>query len=144
MMGNIVQDKLETILGEAMCIAYPDPVFDKQYRLIDGAIFTATDEYAQSLEKEYCSSSYQEREMLEVVRCMLEQQDKFAACIAYSQEFGKVDKNLEERVITHRTKRVHLNCQGGRVTAEVVVEDACEHGQDVLMPDKRVCSSGAA
>jgi hypothetical protein len=138
MMNNIVQDNLETILSEAMCTAYPDPAFDKQYRLIDEAIFIATDEYAQSLGKEYCSSSYQEREMLEVVRRMLAQQDKLTACIEYSQEIGKVGKNPEERVITHRTKRVHLNCEGGNVKAEVVVEDACQHGQDVFMPDKRV------
>jgi hypothetical protein len=134
MMGNIIQGNLEPILSEAMCTAYPNPVFDKQYRLIDEAIFTATDEYARSVGMEYCSSSYTEREMLEVVRRMLAQQDKFAACIEYPQEIGKVGKNPEERVITHRTKRVHLNCEGGIVTAGVVVEDACEHGPDVFMP----------
>ena len=137
MMGNVVRDNLEQILGEAMLREYPDPAFDKLYREIDEAIFTAADEYARSVGKEYCGSSHQAREMLEVVQRMSAQKDRFATCIAYSQEFGELGKSLEERVITHRTQRIHLTCEDGRAKAEVVVEDACEHGQDVFMPNQR-------
>ena len=134
MMGNVVRDNLEQILGEAMCTEYPDPVFDKQYRDIDVAIVIASDAFGKKMNEEQYGCSYQVRDMCDVVHRMLGQQDKFAACLAYSQEFGELGKNYEERVATHRTKRVHLNCEGGRVTAEVVVEDACEHGQDVFVP----------
>jgi hypothetical protein len=138
MMSNVVRDNLEQILGEAMLREYPDPAFDKQYKDIDEAIDTASDEYGQRMAKEWCSSSYETREMLEVVRRMLAQRDKFSACIAYSQGFGELGKSYEETVITHRTKRVHLTCEGGRVKAEVVVDDGCEHCQDVFVPEGRV------
>jgi len=136
-MGNIVRQNLDQILGEAMCNAYPDPVFDKQYRDIDEAIVTASDAFGQKINEEQCGCSYQERDMLLVVRQMLAQRDKFVACLAYSQDFGRLDEGDEERVITRRTERVHLNCEGGVVTAEVVVEDACVHGQDVFVPENR-------
>ena len=134
MMSNLVRGNLEEILGQATSWGYPDPVFDKQFTEIDEAILNASDELGEKMNKEFHRSSCEVRDLHEVVRRMLAQQDKFVACIAYLHEFETRDESYEERVITHRTKRVHLTCESGKVKAELVVEDACEHGPDVFMP----------
>lgn len=136
MMGNVVRNNLQRILGEATVMGYPDPVFDRQYRDIDEAMQTASDEYGERIRMEPFSSAYEEREMLEVVRRMLAHQQKFMACIAYSQEFKKPGDDSEDGDLTHCTKRVHISCDAGTVTAEVVAEDACDHGADVFVPDR--------
>jgi hypothetical protein len=138
MMAAIIDDNLDKIFGEATLMAYPDPVFDKQYKDIDEAIVIASDAFGQKMNVEQNGCSYQERDMLEVVQEMLAQPAMFSACIAYSQEFGKLGESLEETVTPLRTERVHLTCEGGRVTAEVVVENACEHGREVFIPEKQV------
>jgi hypothetical protein len=136
-MVDVVRDNLDKILGEAMMTEYPDPVFDRQYRDIEEAIDTASDAFGQKMNKELYGSSYQVRDMIEIVRRMLAGQDKFAACIAYSLEFGEFRKSSGDSVITDCTECVHLICEGGRVEAEVVAEDACEHGQEVFTPEGR-------
>jgi hypothetical protein len=143
MMGDVVHDNLDKIFGEATLTAYPDPVFDKQFKAIDEAIVTASDAFCKKIDEEPYGCSYQERDMCKVVRRMLVEQDKFVACLAYSQDFGELGKSYDERVIGHHTKRVHLSCTRGKVTAEVVIDDACEHGQDVFVPDERVGSPPA-
>jgi len=132
-MGTVIQNNLDRVFEEAMLMAYPDPVFDRQYKEVDEAIQSASDDYGQKMGLEPCSSAYEEREMLEIVQQMLKQPATFAACVAYPQEFGQPDSSA----ITHRTKRVHLTCRGGQVRVEIITEDGCEHDPDVLIPGRR-------
>ena len=116
--------------------AYPDPLFDKQFRIVDDTIMEATEIYSSKIGKEHFSSSYTETEMIELINRMLAQQDQFIGCIAYNLEFGDPSKNIEDRNITHQTKRVHIVLENGRVTCEVIKDDCSEHGHNVFVPER--------
>ena len=137
MMNLVIKNGLERILEEATLMAYPDPAFDKQFRQIDDAIQAASDEYAHKMGLEQYSSSYEERDMLEVVARVLVRQSKFTACIAYSQEFTRPSNGSKDKGVAHRSKRIHLSSEGGKITAEVVTRDVCKHLSDVFVPERR-------
>ena len=134
MMSNIINESLDELLDEACLRAYPDPQFDKQYRVIDNAITDAAENYAEAIGQEHLGSSYTEADMLEIVRRMLDQKDKFAACLAYIHEFGPHFEDFKDRTITHQTERIHLVSENGKVTAEVIRTNRCKHGDDVFVP----------
>lgn len=136
MMGNIIEENLGRILDEATLSAYPDPAFDRQYKAIDDALCNASEEYSEKIGKENYGSSHTEAEVIELVRRMMTQQDQFSACIAYNLEFGAPFKNFKDQVITHRTNRAHITSENGKVTADLIADDSCDHGDDVFVPEK--------
>jgi hypothetical protein len=136
MMSIVIEQHLDEILDEATLRSYPDPPFDKQYKAVDDALMNACEDYAVTIGKEYYGSSHTEAEMVEVVRRMLVQQNHFSACIACGQEFGKPFKNIDDRVVTHRTRRAHITSENGKVSAELVIGDKCDHEHDVFVPEK--------
>jgi hypothetical protein len=137
MMGVVIQNNLQRILDEATFMAYPDPAFDRRFREIDDTIQAASDAYGDRMDLELCSSSYEERDMLEVVARIMIQPETFSACIAYAQEFEKPTNGYDHGKVAHRTRRVHLTCRGGKIMVEVVPHDACKHGSDVFVPGRR-------
>jgi hypothetical protein len=63
-LKSVIEKELDQILNEAASEEYPDPAFDRQWRLIDDAVMAASDDYAQKIGKEHYGSSHTEAELL--------------------------------------------------------------------------------
>ncbi|HEY0162821.1 MAG TPA: hypothetical protein VGB69_09105 [Edaphobacter sp.] len=136
LMDEVIKEHLEEILDQASVHSYPDPEFDKQYRAIDDAILTATENYSVQIGGEHYGSSHTDKEMIEVVSRMLSPHKKFVVCMEYSNDFGMATKNFDDKEITHSTKRVHITSENGNIVAELIENEQCKHEDDVFMPEK--------
>ena len=121
--------RLEKILQETSGNSHPDPVFNERYQLIDEAVMTAADTYAERLGLEFHSSSNHYSDLLAVTRRLLANEDPFQACIAYEQQFAPrgTKFSINEDAITHRTYRTHIYRTNGIVKAETVEGPTCSH-----------------
>ncbi len=133
-MEKAVAEHLKEILEDAMLSGYPEVAFDQQYHAVDGAILDAAEAYATRVGREEHGNSHTETEMVSVIRRMLSQ-SRLSVCMAYEFEFAIPGAAYDNRVITHRTRRVHLEKDGEIVTATLIEDDNCQHTNDVFLPE---------
>jgi len=134
---EIIVRYLDEVFDElSVSLGYPDRRVQEQYEALENTISEAVDEYADSIAKTHLGSSNDDVQMLAVVQHSLDHQS-FKACFLFENEFGEMPTGLKDRVVTNRTARVHVICDGGELSAEVIVSSTCEHGEDFFVPENK-------
>ena len=141
----VIEEEVREIVGRyldevfdrlSVSLGYPDRRVQEQYELLYNTILEAADEYADSIAKTELGSINDDVQMLAVVAYSLDHHS-FKACFLFENEFGDMTHGLEDRVVTNRTARVHLICDGGELSAELIESSRCEHGEDFFVPENK-------
>lgn len=132
-MREVIQDHLNEILDEVSCSGHPDPRVDKQHYALEELIDKASDKYARSIGKDHLGSSIDFVQMLQVARLLLDHPNRFKACFEFKLEFGDFSPKVGDHVVTHQTDRIHVTCEGGKLSVELVAAENCNHDRDVFV-----------
>lgn len=133
-LRSLVLGHLDEVLYEAAVVALPDPRIDEEFRKIDQAIEESVDTFENAMGLVCYGSEVALGDLLEIA-CILSTQhpDSFRSCVEMEHLFGPPASDILRSSPTHKTMRVHIIIKSGVVTAELVRNEKCEHGNDFTL-----------
>lgn len=134
-MCSIVKQHLDDVLDDASIAEYPDPRMDAQYRIVDSAIGEAISKYCEILGHEDCDGGWDGAAMLEVLEYLLDHSHgKGIICMPYTVGFGEPYTSQKHEGVVHRTERIHISFDNGKLIAELGKSAKCHHEGSVFVP----------
>lgn len=132
---STVRQHLDDVFDSASIVEHPDSRVDAQYRIVDSAIGEAINKYCGILGHEDCDGGWDGAAMLEVLEYLLDHSHgKGMICMPYTVGFGEPYASQKHQGVVHRTDRVHISFDNGKLTAELGNGTECHHEGSVYMP----------
>jgi hypothetical protein len=130
-MRSVIKARMQDILDVALWDEYFDPALNEQFIAVDAAISSVLHDHGVAVGGEHNDGSYSEAHMKQVLEYLVSNPIAAKICLEYDNEFRVLG---HERTISHRTDRVHLIREQGKLKAEVVHGSSCAHIDYLVIP----------